>query len=299
MIDQNVVGVTRPNFLILTPLSILLGVSSALLAGYEIDLSILTAVLLGGVMAHVSVNALNEYADFQSGLDFKTVKTPFSGGSGTLIENPHLADQARLIGILSLGITILCGFYLVLVTGWQLIPIGLVGVMIILFYSGWINRHKLMVLISPGLGFGPLMVIGTHYAMTGDISLTPILLSLIPFFLVNNLLLVNQIPDIEADKTVGRMNYVITLKSKQIALIYLLFILLAYLTLVLTVLTGLLPWATLLALLPGLLTYGVYKSVRSYQGDIDSLIPSLGKNVIITLLTPALLTLGVITHVLI
>jgi 1,4-dihydroxy-2-naphthoate octaprenyltransferase len=293
MIDQDVVGVTRPNFLILTPLSILLGVCSALLAGHEIDLSLLTAVLLGAVMAHVSVNALNEYADFQSGLDFKTVKTPFSGGSGTLIENPHLADQARLIGLLSLSITILCGCYLVYMTGWQLVPIGLLGVLIVLLYSGWINRHKLMVLLAPGLGFGPLMVIGTHYVLTGDFNLTPVLLSLIPFFLVNNLLLVNQIPDIEADKTVGRKNYVITLKPKQIALIYFLFILLAYFTLIFTVLYGLLPRAVLIALIPSLLSFAVYKAIRGYQGDVNSLIPNLGKNVVITLLTPALVTLGV------
>jgi 1,4-dihydroxy-2-naphthoate octaprenyltransferase len=298
MIDQDVVGVTRPNFLILTPLSILLGVSSALLAGHEIDLAILTAVLLGAVMAHISVNALNEYADFQSGLDFKTIKTPFSGGSGTLVENPHLADQARLIGLLSLGITILCGCYLVFMTGWQLIPIGLIGVLIILLYSGWINRHKLMVLIAPGLGFGPLMVIGTHYVMTGDFNVTSVLLSLIPFFLVNNLLLVNQIPDVEADKTVGRNNYVIVLEPKQVALIYMLFIILAYLTLILCVVSDLLPVAALLALMPGIFSYGVYKEVRGYQGDINSLTPSMGKNVVITLLTPALLTVGVVSHLL-
>jgi 1,4-dihydroxy-2-naphthoate octaprenyltransferase len=110
---------------------------------------------------------------------------------------------------------------------------------------------------------------------------------------VNNLLLVNQIPDIEADKTVGRKNYVITLKPKQIALIYFLFILLAYFTLIFTVLYGLLPRAVLIALIPSLLSFAVYKAIRGYQGDVNSLIPSLGKNVVITLLTPALVTLGV------
>lgn len=296
MINQDVVGVTRPNFLILTPLSILLGVSSVLLAGQEVDISILLTVLLGAVMAHVSVNALNEYADFRSGLDFKTVRTPFSGGSGTLVQNPHLADQARMIGFLSLAITILCGCYLVFMTGWQLMPIGVVGILIVLLYSGWINRRKLMVLLAPGLGFGPLMVIGTHYALTGDFSLTSMLISLIPFFLVNNLLLVNQIPDIEADKSVGRDNYVISLKPKQIATIYLSFIFLAYAILLFTVLFGLLPGVALIALMPSLMSYGVYKAVADYQGDIKRLIPSLGNNVVITLLTPALLTLGVIFH---
>ena len=33
-----------------------------------------------------------EYLDFRSGLDAQTTKTPFSGGSGALIESPHAAD---------------------------------------------------------------------------------------------------------------------------------------------------------------------------------------------------------------
>ena len=41
-------------------------------------------VLVGGTAAHISVNALNEYLDFRSGLDARTVRTPFSGGSGAL-----------------------------------------------------------------------------------------------------------------------------------------------------------------------------------------------------------------------
>jgi len=40
--------------------------------------------LLGAFLAHVSVNTLNEYYDFKSGLDLETIRTPFSGGSGAL-----------------------------------------------------------------------------------------------------------------------------------------------------------------------------------------------------------------------
>ena len=51
--------------------------------------------------AHLAVNMLNEYFDFKSGLDFKTQRTPFSGGSGTLPANPHLARQALTTAIVS------------------------------------------------------------------------------------------------------------------------------------------------------------------------------------------------------
>ncbi len=40
--------------------------------------------LLGLLLAHVSVNVLNDYFDYRSGVDLKTQRTPFSGGSGIL-----------------------------------------------------------------------------------------------------------------------------------------------------------------------------------------------------------------------
>ncbi len=51
--------------------------------------------LLGAFLAHISVNTLNEYFDFKSGLDLETIKTPFSGGSG--------ADFAAAHGVLSIS----------------------------------------------------------------------------------------------------------------------------------------------------------------------------------------------------
>ena len=190
--------------------------------------------------------------------------------------------------------TIGCGLYLFLRAGWGLIPIGITGVIIIVLYTGWINRHRLLVLIAPGMGFGPLMVVGTHYALTGIYSPIAFLLSLIPFFLVNNLLLLNQVPDIEADRSVGRDNYVIAWQPNRSAWIYGAFALLAYLVVVLCVVTGFLPPATLLSLLTAGLSYQVFKAVKAYRGDVGELVPYLGKNVVVTLATPLLVFVGII-----
>ncbi|MGD8910083.1 MAG: prenyltransferase [Chromatiales bacterium] len=297
MISFPVVGVTRPNFLVLTPLCILLGLASVLLSGAEVAWGILGIILLGALMAHISVNALNEYADFHSGLDFKTEKTPFSGGSGTLVAQPRLAAQALALGVGSLGITIACGLFLMQRVGWALIPIGLLGVLIIIFYTGWINRNRFLVLIAPGLSFGPLMVVGTDFALTGAYSGVALLLSLIPFFLVNNLLLLNQLPDVEADRSVGRDNFAIAWETGSSAWLFLVFALMAYLTILVGVVTAMMPLWTLLGLLTTPLTYLVFKGVWAYDGDLPQLIPSLGMNVVITLLTPLLVFIGVAIQV--
>jgi 1,4-dihydroxy-2-naphthoate octaprenyltransferase len=289
-----VVGVTRPNFLILTPVCVSLGLASALLSGNTISWWILGIVLLGAVMAHISVNALNEYFDFHSGLDAKTQRTPFSGGSGTLVMQPHLAPQALIIGTVSLLITLCCGLYLIQLVGWGLVPIGLLGMLVIISYTSWINRYRFLVLIASGFCFGPLMVNGTHYALTGQLSSTALLLSLTPFFLVNNLLLLNQIPDIEADRSIGRNNYAITLNAAERAKLFLIFSLFAYLAVVCGVLIGLLPVTTLIGLLTAGLVYKIYVVVKQESSERDQLIASLGRNVIVTLITPSLIFIGVL-----
>jgi 1,4-dihydroxy-2-naphthoate octaprenyltransferase len=294
MIPFPVIGVARPNFLMLTPVCICLGLASVLLSGELVDWGLFTVIMLGALMAHVSVNALNEYQDFQSGLDFKTEKTPFSGGTGTLVMQPRLATQALMLALVALGITIVCGLFLMLRVGWGLAPIGLLGVVIILFYTSWINRNRYLVLIAPGLSFGPLMVVGTDYALTGSYSGIALLLSLVPFFMVNNLLLMNQIPDIEADRSVGRDNFAIGLQANKTALLYLISAGLAYLAIVTGVVIGVLPLTALIALITGWLTYQAYVQIREYRGDVATLVPAMGKNVIVTLLTPFLLFIGIL-----
>ncbi|RLW69896.1 MAG: hypothetical protein B6D71_08400 [gamma proteobacterium symbiont of Stewartia floridana] len=289
-----VVGVTRPNFLILTPICVSLGVGSALLSGFPITWGVVGIVLLGALMAHVSVNALNEYFDFHSGLDAKTDRTPFSGGSGTLIIQPHLAPQALIIGAISLLITLACGLYLIQVSGWGLIPIGLIGILIIITYTSWINRYRFLVLIASGFCFGPLMVIGTHYALTSQLSIAALLLSLTPFFLVNNLLLLNQIPDIDADRSIGRNNYAISWQAPKRARLFLAFSLAAYVAIVSGVMLGHLPMTALLCLLTIGLVYKIYVVIKRETSDRDQLIASLGRNVILTLLTPSLIFIGIL-----
>ncbi len=87
-------GPMRLPFLILTPASVLLGLGTAVFSSKQISIAYFILILIGALSAYISVNAFNEYFDFKSGLDFKTERTPFSGGSGTLPAQPGLACRA-------------------------------------------------------------------------------------------------------------------------------------------------------------------------------------------------------------
>lgn len=152
----------RPSFLLLTPICVLLGLALATTSSSHIDILLFTLVMSGSILAHISVNVLNEYLDFKSGLDLQTRTPPFSGGSGALPEAPQAARSVLVTGILSLALTVAIGLYLVSITGWPLLPIGLIGLALIIFYTKWINRSPFLCLVSPGTGFGLLIIPGTY-----------------------------------------------------------------------------------------------------------------------------------------
>lgn len=287
-----VFGPMRLPFLLLTPACVCLGATTASWSGSEINLNYLFIIFVGAVCAHISVNAFNEYSDFKSGLDFYTRRTPFSGGSGTLPARPYKAHVALITGLVSLAVTALIGVFFVYVRGLWLLPLGILGLAIIVSYTRWLTRRPFLCLIAPGLGFGPLMVMGTDFVLTGSYSWTAFTASLVPFFLVSDLLLLNQFPDVNADRRVGRYHLPIAIGKEASVKVYGLFLAAAYVSIIIGYLTGVLPRGSLVALASIVLAVTTVNGAARYADDIPKLIPYLGRNVVINIITPVLLAIG-------
>jgi len=279
----------RSSFLILTPVCVFLGVSSVVANHSDVDLFLLSLTLLGALCAHISVNTLNEYFDFKSGLDLTTIRTKFSGGSGSIPENPEIARHVLIVGIASLITTMTIGCFFVWQFGLAIIPIGLVGILLIITYTEWINRQPILCLIAPGLGFGTLMVVGTQFVLEGEYTSYSWLSSFVPFFLVNNLLLLNQYPDISADTKIGRKNFPIAYGIKKSNLIYALFVLGTVMVIITSILKGYFPTLSLIALLPIPLSLFSLSGAIRYEKDIGNHPQYLASNVAATIITPILL----------
>lgn len=282
----------RLPFLVLTPACVLLGLATAVWTADQINWFHFVLVMIGAISAHISVNTFNEVFDFKSGLDAKTIRTPFSGGSGRLPETPDLEKPALIMAWIFFAITALIGLYFVFVIGPALIPLGLIGLVIIYFYTGWITRFPLLCLIAPGLGFGVLMVMGTDFVLSGGYSWTAFIASLVPFFLVSNLLLLNQFPDVEADQSIGRKHYPIQIGKKKSSLIYILFLFLPFLSIGLGIISGFLPLLSLIGFLSLILAIPIASGVLKNAENTEQLFPTLGQNVIINLVMPVLVAVG-------
>lgn len=285
-------GVLRVPFLVLAPACTFVGVATAYWQTGSLNGWHVLLVFMGGLGAHITVNVFNEYFDYQSGLDAKTQRTPFSGGSGTLQANPDLVRATLYLGCFVLAVTAAIGVYFVWVQGPLILLPGLVGLFLTVTYTIWWVRNPYLCLFAPGLGFGILMVMGTHYALTSTFTWTAFIASLVPTFLVSNLLLLNQFPDVEADRSIGRRHFPILIGRSLSSRLYGIFFLLTYVSILVGSLFKLLPVFCLASLLTAIPAWRAYQGARKNAENVPALVPSMGLNVITVLATPILFAIG-------
>lgn len=292
-----ILGPMRLPFLVLVPVCVLLGGAAAVFSENDIRWGQLLLVFIGALAAHISVNALNEYDDFKTGLDFHTRRTPFSGGSGTLPDNPQASAAALKTGWIALATTLLIGLYFLILRGIWLLPPGILGVLTVVTYTRYLTRNKWLCLMAPGLGFGPCMVMGTALALSGRYTWVAAMASLVPFFLVSNLLLLNQFPDVEADREVGRRHFPIVIGRMRSAHLYVWLLAAAYGTVLAGCIATVFPTESALSLLSLALAIPTARGVVRFHDEIPKLLPYMGRNVILVLVTPVLLAIGLMLAV--
>jgi 1,4-dihydroxy-2-naphthoate octaprenyltransferase len=286
----------RLPFLVLTPACLFVPFALAYYHHEPRSYLFMVLITVGALCAHIAVNMFNEYTDFVSGLDLKTKRTPFSGGSGGLPNEPKARGTVLILAIINLCICIGIGLYLVTQVGAELLSIGVVGVLIIITYTKWINRFPFICLIAPGFAFGVLIINGSYFVLSETFRLDVLLISLIIFFQTNNLLLLNQIPDIQADKQHGRNHIAIQYGLSKAINAYTTMALLSFVCLFAAVVLAFLPYLSLLALFPIVLSLVISFQLQKTKSksDIATLLPLMGKNVLVTISTPVILSLTLI-----
>jgi 1,4-dihydroxy-2-naphthoate octaprenyltransferase len=277
------------------PLSVVLAFLGTCIAWYYGEFHLGYALLAGFglLLAHISVDVLNEYFDYRSGIDLRTQKTPFSGGSGALPQGLVTPRQALWLGVGTLIAIIPIGVYFTLTKeGWALAPLLIVAATLIVIYTpiilkmGWPEW-------APGMGMGSLPVLGMFFVQTGEYTLPAIIAAIPSGILVHNLLLLNEFPDVEADASANRRTLPIVAGKRKASLFYSAMTILVYLWIIGGVIACKMPAFSLL----GLLTLPI--AVKAIRGsmkhdDASKFIPTMASNVQVVLITQFLMGIGYI-----
>ena len=282
---------TRPQFLTLSVVLALLGTSIAWYDGY-FDLGSALLAFLGLLLAHTSVNTLNDYFDYRSGIDLVTKRTPFSGGSGILAAGLLKPEQALWLGLTSFLLAVPIGIYFIIIRGWLLLPLLLVAGFCVLLYSPVILK-RLWPEWAPGVALGILPILGIYFAQSGAYTWSVLVASVPSGILVHNLLLLNEFPDVEADIKANRKTLPITMGKIPASVVYSVLTGIVYLWIIGGVISDVMPIFSLIALLTFPLSIKAIHGARQHQ-DLSKLIPGMANNVLVVLLTQLLLGIGYI-----
>lgn len=286
---------TRLPFLSATGIPVLLGIAVAAQGGFFNPWLALVTVI-GAAFAHLAINVSNDIFDTLSGADEANVNpTPFSGGSRVLLYD--LVTLPQLIGLAAtlLAATVVIGLFLVWATGSvTLLGIGLVGIGLGLAYTAPPVKlvYRGLGEITVALGFGPIMLLGAYVVQTGALSWEAAIASVPVGILVALILYVNEIPDRVGDAAAGKRTLPVRLPQGVVTGAYLAAAVLAFVVLVGAVTVGLLPAATLLALLAAPLLWQVYRGLERFYAQPYALMPVMGTNIKLHLYVGLLMLAG-------
>jgi 1,4-dihydroxy-2-naphthoate octaprenyltransferase len=288
---------TRPQFLFLSIVLTFLGTAIAWYHG-TIHLGYAFLAGFGLLLTHGSSNAINDYFDYKSGIDLHVIRTPFSGGSGLIPEGKLPLNQALWVGIVTSLVALVIGIYFVIVRGWQLIPLMVVATLCLVLYTPVILRTYWPEW-SPGLGLGILPILGFYFVQTGKYDWVVLAASIPSGILVHNLLLLNEFPDVDADRKGGRKTTPVVFGMEAAGKLFRVATVAVYVWIVgcvmVTVVTRIvvMPVYSLLSFLTLPLAVKAMNGSRDYM-DRNKLVPALGSNVMFILFTQFLLGLAFI-----
>jgi 1,4-dihydroxy-2-naphthoate octaprenyltransferase len=209
--------------------------------------------ILVAVSAHGGANLFNDYFDHLNGSDEMNISRigPFTGGS-RFIQNKTLSPSMIYKLALALIITsIALGIYICSQTTWKLIPIGAFGVFI-----AWTYSAPPLQLMSKGI-LGELaitiawslIVIGFSTLTANQLNAGVILVGISYGLMVSNILLINQIPDREADQKASKYTLATQYSTSQLNYWYTSIYFASYICLLFAVYIEVVPINTLLTLL--------------------------------------------------
>jgi 1,4-dihydroxy-2-naphthoate polyprenyltransferase len=186
---------------------VILTIISALLAGIlafrtaNVDLGIWLVLIVALVFSHVANNFLNDLVDFRKGIDrnnyYRAQYGPQPLDRGFVTQRQHLA--ASLANLL---VALCGGVVLVLYRGGMTLPLMVAGLLFLLFYT-YPLKYVALGELSVLLVWGPCMVGGGYYVLTGVWDWWVVLASL-PFALGATLVILGKhIDKVEMDRGKG------------------------------------------------------------------------------------------------
>lgn len=273
----------RPKFFPASVLPVLAGSAWGFMVAGQFDLPIFLLALLATVCVHFGANVLNDVGDESGGTDRQNEDRiyPYTGGSRFIQTGIMSASAMARLGISLLAVAAIAGLLLLISKGVMVLWFGLAGVLLAVLYSLGPVRLASIGLgeLAVGVAFG-LPVVGAAWLQSGVIDANVVLFALPIAAWVTAILLINEVPDMNADGATGKRTLPVRLGHGGTSVLYLVLHLVAAAAAVWLTLRGGLP--LLAPLVPVALLALAWKASQAIrQGIADR--PGMTKAIEMTL----------------
>jgi 1,4-dihydroxy-2-naphthoate octaprenyltransferase len=292
---------TRLPFLTATIVPIALG---GAVAAYDDAFSLgwWLLALVAGCAVHLGLNIANDLFDDASGADAaNTTPTPFSGGSRVmqygLVRRRSLVWACAACYAVAIGV----GVFLAAARGWELLALGVVGVVLSLAYTAPPLRlvHRGLGEPVTAAGFGPIMTLGAYFVCAEQWSGPAFYASLPVAILIALVLYVNQIPDRLGDAAVGKRTLIVRWPARRVQIAYAAAAVLTFVLIAAGPALDITPWWTLVALVTVPMARSVYQGICANYDQPYALMPAMQTNIGLHLFTGLLLVAGYVVAALV
>jgi 1,4-dihydroxy-2-naphthoate octaprenyltransferase len=215
---------TRPPFLIASVLPVLVGTAWASAAFHRFDGLLFGLALAAILFAHAATNVYNDVSDDLIGADAANSNRiyPYTGGS-RFIQAGLLSR--REMSHLALGlcvIALLLGAVLAILRGPGVVLLGLGGLGLGLLYSlpGAQLSARGIGEGAVAIGLGVLPVLGAAWLQTGFVNSGALWLCVPVSCWVAAILIINEVPDLESDRSANKRTLVVRWGESGARLIY-------------------------------------------------------------------------------
>lgn len=230
--------IADPKIWVASTIPMLVGASLAYGTTGRFSLPWFILSLIGIYLIEIGKNSSNEYVDYRTGVDINIKPkniTPYSGGKKTIVEGKLTLKEVKYIALGTFLLACGVGLIIVIFREPRVLWIGLLGVLISIFYSlpplkfAYLGLGELAV----GITYGPLVTLGMYLVMAGTFDYRVVLAGLPIGFLISTVLWINQYPDYEADREGNKKNWVVRLGKERGLRVYGLLFALGYLSFIL------------------------------------------------------------------
>ncbi len=261
----------RPWSFSMSVISVSVGAALAATHGaFSWSLYLLSAVAM--IALHGGVNLMNDFFDYRSGVDIEEAATtqyrPHPLVEGKIYPMPVLWVS---IVLFSLGIAL--GLSLVYLRGWEILWIGVVGVVAGVFYTAPPLSYKYRAWgeFSVFLMWGPLAVEGAYFVQLGHFSWAALWVS-IPFgVLVALVLFANNLRDVGTDAKADVRNLAMIFGRNNGPIVYVSMVLAALISIIMMCFIGPLGKWSLIVLFSLPIAFKLVKAmIREVPKDADA-----------------------------